>query len=146
MELQFILRYEKFRDSLHSLSKINELVWPDDENTFGFIWCGVISIYCITFDLSYKLMKDILVEYHGNTNFAKGSPREILREAFQANMISNDDWLDMLKSRNEIVHQYQEYDHVNEWCRKIIDVYIPLFHDIECYALEILEKNKRKTN
>ena len=141
MELRFTARYEKYMDSFLSLAKIREINWPDDENLFGFIWCGLISKFCITFDLSYKLIKDILVEYHGVTNFAKGSPREILRAAFQANIISDDSWLIMLKARNEIVHEYKDYEHVDEWCKKIVEVYLPLFESLSEYTDEILKKN-----
>ena len=138
MELKFTARYEKYLDSLSSLEKIKGLEWPDNEDLFGFIWCGVISKFCITFDLSYKLIKDILVEYHGITNFAKGSPREILREAFQAGIISDDAWLIMLGARNEIVHEYKDYDHVDDWCQKIVNDYLPLFDHLSQYTKNIL--------
>jgi nucleotidyltransferase substrate binding protein (TIGR01987 family) len=139
MELQFIARFEKYQDSLSSLEKIKKIDWPKDENLYGFIWCGVISKFCITFDLSFKLIKDILVEYHGITNFAKGSPREILREGFQAGIINSDTWLIMLKARNEIVHEYKDYDHVDDWCKKIVNDYLPLFEGLSLYTKEILK-------
>lgn len=90
MEPRYTARHEKFKDSLLSLSKINTINWPEDEDLFGFIWCGVISKFCITFDLSYKLAKDILVEYHGINDFAKESPREILKQAYAADMIEDE--------------------------------------------------------
>ena len=143
MALHFIARFEKFKDSLKSLEKINFIEWPENEDLFGFIWCGVISKFCITFDLSYKLAKDILVEYHGITNFAKGSPREILKEAYTANIINSEKWLLMLKNRNEIVHEYKDLDGVDEWCKKISTEYIPLFEELIIYTNEIV-KNTRK--
>ena len=138
MELKFTARFEKYLDSLSSLEKIKDLDWPDNEDLFGFIWCGVIAKFCITFDLSYKLIKDILVEYHGITSFAKGSPREILREAFQAGIISDDAWLIMLGARNEIVHEYKDYDRVDDWCQKIVSDYLPLFNNLSLYTKNIL--------
>jgi nucleotidyltransferase substrate binding protein (TIGR01987 family) len=139
MELLFTIRFEKFRDSLLSLEKIKHLNWPDDDNLYGFIWCGVISKFCITFDISYKLMKDILVEYHGITTFAKGSPREILRESFQAGVIDDDAWLKMLVARNEIVHEYKDYDHVDDWCQKIVNDFLPLFERLSLYTETVLK-------
>jgi nucleotidyltransferase substrate binding protein (TIGR01987 family) len=138
MELHFTARFKKFRDSLISLKKINTIIWPEDEDLFGFIWCGVISKFCITFDLSYKLAKDILVEYHGITNFAKGSPREILKEAYATNIIDDENWLSMLKDRNTIVHEYKDLDSVEEWCKKITEKYIPLFEKLFEYTEKIL--------
>jgi len=138
MELRFIARHEQFKDSLSSLEKVNTIDWPEDEDLFGFIWCGVISKLCITFDLSYKLAKDILVEYHGVTNFAKGSPREILKESYQANIIDDEEWLMMLKNRNEIVHEYKDLSSVDEWCKKIIKEYIPLFKNLLEYSQSIV--------
>ena len=140
MALRFIARLEQFKDSLLSLEKINVIEWPADENLYGFIWCGVIVKFCITFDLSYKLAKDILIEYHGITHFAKGSPREILRESFQAHVINDKKWLDMLKNRNEIVHEYTELSAVDGWCKKISEEYIPLFRELLSYAESIMEQ------
>ena len=37
-------------------------------------------------------------------SFIAGSPREVLREAFQADLISDDAWMEMLKVRNELTH------------------------------------------
>ena len=141
MELRFIARFEKFRDSLLSLEKIKNIEWPDNEDAYGFMWCGVISKFCITFDLSYKLAKDILVEYHGVTDFAKGSPREILKQAYQADMIDDELWLVMLKKRNEIIHEYKELAAVDDWCHKIVHEYIPLFQNLLEYTTSIIEKN-----
>ncbi|MCL2610478.1 MAG: HI0074 family nucleotidyltransferase substrate-binding subunit [Defluviitaleaceae bacterium] len=146
MELYFTARFEKFRDSLLSLKKINTIEWPENEDIFGFIWCGVISKFCITFDLSYKLAKDILVEYHGIINFAKGSPREILKEAYSADVINDEKWISMLKARNEIVHEYKDLDSVNEWCEKIIKEYIPLFEELLEYTKSIIDNQRRPNN
>lgn len=138
MAYRFTVRYEKFKDSLSSLEKINNIEWPENEDLYGFIWCGVISKFCITFDLSYKLAKDILVEYHGVSDFAKGSPREILKTAFQADVINDEAWLQMLKARNEIVHEYKELDEVDDWCEKITSIYLPLFQALVAYTQRII--------
>jgi len=99
---------------------------------------GVISKFCITFDLSYKLAKDILVEYHGITDFAKGSPREILKESYSANVINDEKWLLMLKDRNAIVHEYKDIGAVDDWCKKIATEYIPLFEKLLEYTERIV--------
>jgi nucleotidyltransferase substrate binding protein (TIGR01987 family) len=134
MELRYLARFEKFNDSLESLRKIQKLKWPEDEDLFGFIWCGVIAKFCITFDLSYKLAKDVLVEHHGITNFAKGSPREVLKAAYAANVIDDEKWLTMLRDRNEIVHEYKDFSSVDIWCGKIVDEYIPIMDKLRDYV------------
>ncbi|MCL2036751.1 MAG: HI0074 family nucleotidyltransferase substrate-binding subunit [Oscillospiraceae bacterium] len=128
-------RLEAFKNSLDSLSKINEIVWRDnDVYTRGFIWCGVIAKFSITFDLSWKLMKDILVRYHKIADFAKGSPREVLKKSYETDIINSHTWAEMLDARNEISHQYKDLDSVDDWCVRITERYIPLFNELSEYA------------
>ena len=127
-------RFDAFRNSLESLSKIETIVWPDDDDIKGFIWCGVIAKFSISFDLSWKLMKDILIQYHKVIDFAKGSPKEILRKSFEADIINDHTWAKMLEDRNSIGHQYKNLDTVDDWCGKIISNYIPLLYDLLKYA------------
>ena len=47
-------------------------------------------------NFSMEDMKDILVQYYAITGFVAGSPREVLREAFKANLISDDAWMRLL--------------------------------------------------
>lgn len=75
-------------------------------------------------------MKDILVQYYAITGFVAGSPREVLREAFKANLISDDAWMEMLKLRNELTHDY-DCEIVKEHCSTIVETYIDLFYEFE---------------
>ena len=101
MDEKFTKRFESFQNSLHSLqeARVRDL-------TDSFVLSGTSAKYSITFDLSWKVMKDILVQYYAITGFVTGSPREVLREAFQANMIHGDEWMEMLRIRNQLVHDY----------------------------------------
>ena len=47
-------------------------------------------------------MKDILVQYYAITGFVAGSPREVLRESFNAELIHGDEWMDILKVRKNL--------------------------------------------
>jgi len=127
-------RLEAFRDSLESLVKIESIDWPNDSDVKGFIWCGVIAKYSITFDLSWKLMKDILIQYHKVSDFAKGSPKEVLQKSYEADIINDHTWAKMLEDRNTISHQYKNLEDVDEWCRKITAQYIPLFNELLKYG------------
>lgn len=75
-------------------------------------------------------MKDILIQYYQITGFVAGSPREVLREAYKADLISDDAWMKMLKVRNELPHDY-DCEIVKEHCNTIVNKYIDLFFDFE---------------
>jgi nucleotidyltransferase substrate binding protein (TIGR01987 family) len=134
-------RLEAFRSSLASLTQLETIGLPTDDEVFkgfkGYFWCGVIAKFSITFDLSWKLMKDILIQYHGIVDFAKGSPREVLKKSYEADIISDHTWARMLDSRNEISHQYKDLDVVDEWCGRIVREYIPLFKELLTYSEQL---------
>ena len=60
---------------------------------------GMVGLYEICFEQSWKAMKEILENY-GYAEGATGSPRAILKTAYKAGMISDEGmWLDALVSR-----------------------------------------------
>ena len=63
----------------------------------SFVLSGTSAKFSITFDLAWKVMKDILVEYYAMTGFIAGSPREVLKTSYQAELISDDTWIEMPK-------------------------------------------------
>ena len=81
MDEKFIRRFESFRNSLDSLAEAKQRDLSD-----SFVLSGTSAKFSITFDLAWKVMKDILVQYYAITGFVTGSPREVLRESFQANL------------------------------------------------------------
>ncbi|MFR5152784.1 MAG: HI0074 family nucleotidyltransferase substrate-binding subunit [Ruminococcus sp.] len=105
MDEKFIRRFESFRNSLDSLAEAKQRDLSD-----SFVLSGTSAKFSITFDLAWKVMKDILVQYYAITGFVTGSPREVLRESFQANLITGDEWMDMLKVRNQLAHDYDGVD------------------------------------
>ena len=48
-------------------------------------------------DVAVSGVKDILVEYYAMTGFIAGSPREVLKTSYKAELISDDTWIEMLK-------------------------------------------------
>ncbi len=117
MDTKFMKRMASFRNSLVSLSEAKERDMGD-----SFVLSGTSAKFCITFDLAWKVMKDILVQYYAMTDFVAGSPREVLKAAFRANLISGDVWMEMLKVRNQLAHDYDGVI-VKQHCREIVDVY-----------------------
>ena len=101
MEEKYFNRYRSFCRSLRNLKK-SKSADPAAE----FVLEGTIQNYNLTFDLAWKVMKDILVKQLGITDFAIGSPREVLQSAFTNGLISDDIWLKMLKTRNLLAHDY----------------------------------------
>ena len=57
----------------------------------SFVLSGTSAKFSITFDLSWKVMKDIM------TGFIAGLPREVLKTSYKAELISDDTWMEMLK-------------------------------------------------
>ena len=87
---------------------------------------GIVGQFNLTFELSWKALREILL-FHGVNKAEIGSPREIIKSAYQFHFISDEDiWLDMLKSRNQVIHIYDE-DIVVELVNLIFDKYIPVF-------------------
>ena len=66
---------------------------------------GVIQFFEMTFELSWKMLKDYLT----SEGFTPQSPRETLKQAFQAELISDGaTWLQALEDRNLTVHTYDD--------------------------------------
>ena len=78
-------------------------------------------------------------EYYAITGFVTGSPREVLRESFQANLITGDEWMDMLKVRNQLAHDYDGVI-VKEHCGTIVHVYIDKLYDFKKAVEKLLKE------
>ncbi len=102
MDMTFTRRWDSFVKSLDALSHARER-----DKTDEFVLSGTSAKFCMTFDLAWKLLKDVLVQRYGIVDFVAGSPRETLKEAFSAGLIDDQDvWLGMLKLRNTLSHDY----------------------------------------
>lgn len=131
MEKKFMRRFQSYKNSLKSLSEARERDMSD-----SFVLSGTSAKFSITFDLAWKTMKDILIEYYAITDFVAGSPREVLKKAFQANMITGDVWMQMLEVRNRLTHDY-DGEIVKEYCHDIVNVYIEKMDEFRHWAEEI---------
>lgn len=68
---------------------------------------GVIQRFEYTFELAWKVLKDLLF----CEGFDVKSPREVIRQAFEAEYLNADDTevaLDALAKRNLLTHTYEE--------------------------------------
>nr|WP_296091980.1 HI0074 family nucleotidyltransferase substrate-binding subunit [uncultured Dorea sp.] len=132
MDEKFNKRFVSFCNSLDALAEARERDLSD-----SFVLSGTSAKFSITFDLAWKVMKDILVQYYAITGFVAGSPREVLRESFKANLISDETWMEMLKVKNQLAHDY-DCDIVKEHCNTIIGTYIDLLYEFERAVKELL--------
>ena len=97
-------KYENFCASLKNMKEIYDY----DEPYNTVVLTGLVGLYEICFEQSWKMMKEIL-EIHGYEEGATGSPKIILRTAYRAGMIKNEDaWLRALQERNNVTHSYNE--------------------------------------
>ena len=100
---------------------------------------GVIGQFNLTFELSWKAVKETLMLYGVDVSNT-GSPREILKAAFEINFLSDGDiWLDMLKKRNISIHVYDETAAI-ELVNLIFDVYIIAFVNLKNLLNEKISK------
>lgn len=129
MEKRFINRYNTFCISLKNLEK-SKTADPKAD----FVLEGTVMNFCLTFDISWKVMKDILIKQMEILDFAVGSPRETLQQAFSNGLIDDDLWLHMLKTRNQLAY---DYDGIlaSEKFQDIVTIYYPLFERFKEKAL-----------
>ncbi len=124
MESRYINRYRTFCRCLKNLSKSLQADPKAD-----FVLEGTVLNFNLTFDISWKVMKDILTKELGVLDFAVGSPRETLRQAFANGIIMDDNWMRMLKVRNQLAHDYDGAFAAEKFL-DIINVYYPLFEKL----------------
>ena len=97
-------KYENFCSSLGSMKDIYNYEEPYD----NVVLTGLVGLYEITFEQSWKMMKEIL-QNHGYEEGATGSPKIILKTAYKAGMIKDEElWLRALQARNNVTHSYNQ--------------------------------------
>ena len=69
---------------------------------------GMVALFEICFEQAWKAMKEVLEDF-GYSAASTGSPKVILKTAYQSGMIKNEElWLDALVSRNNVTHSYNK--------------------------------------
>ena len=97
-------KYENFCSSLGNMKDIYNYKEPYD----NVVLTGLVGLYEITFEQSWKMMKEIL-KNHGYEEGATGSPKIILKTAYKAGMIKDEElWLRALQARNNVTHSYNQ--------------------------------------
>lgn len=118
-------KYENYRSALESLRKA-----PEQDLDNEFVQSGVIDKFELQFELGWKLFKALLA-YEGDPVSASGSPRDVLKTAFQYYRFMDETlWLRMLRDRNDSAHIY-DADRARRLVDSIIALYIPEFDRVD---------------
>ncbi len=123
-------KYENFCASLKNMKEIYNYMEPYD----NVVLTGLVGLYEICFEQSWKMMKEIL-ELHGYEEGATGSPKIILKTAYKAGMIKDEElWLQGLQARNNVTRSYNQniaLGIVKNAKGKFYDMFIELKREIE---------------
>ena len=118
-------KYENFVAAFEDLKDIYDYSEP-----YGNVeLTGLVGLFEVCFEQSWKAMKEIL-EANGFSEGRTGSPKQILKTAYGAGMIEDEEmWLDALISRNNVAHAYNK-DIALEIVRNTKDTYFKLFETL----------------
>ena len=84
---------------------------------------GLVKAFEYTYELAWNTIKDFL-EFSGQSDIY-GS-RDAIRKGFQLGLITDGDgWMDMLKSRNQTSHTYNE-----DTARQINNAVVTRYYDL----------------
>ncbi len=110
--------YNRLQDATSRYNKLNRL---EQE--------GLIKRFEYTFELAWKTLKDYLEAQGVGVDF----PRAVIKAAFQTNIIEDGDvWMEMLESRNLMVHTYSE-ERFRSVIHKMVSVYYPALTQVLQY-------------
>lgn len=119
-------KYDNFCKALANLKVGSQLSEPYTivEQT------GIVGLFEICFEQSWKLMKQTLEE-HGRFEEKIGSPKAIIKIAYQCGMIDDcEGWLELLELRIILAHIYSD-EQALYVIRKLKSNYISLFETLK---------------
>lgn len=148
-DIRWELRFANYRKALAKLSQVvraittsnKDSILKNTDTILEIIREGLIHRFEYTHQLAWNVMKDY-AEYQGAIEL--GGSRDATREAFKMGLIANAEvWMDMIKSRNESSHTYNEAT-AEDIYGKVVNAYYPLFIEFEKHMLALhsgIEKN-----
>lgn len=120
-ETRWRQRFENFEKSYLLLAATIEI-----ENPSVAERAGLIQFFEMSFELSWKLLKDYLESQEVIAKF----PRDAIKEAFRYELVGDGDaWMQMLTDCNLTVHTYNEEKAV-EVDQKIRNVFFPAIREL----------------
>lgn len=115
-------KYDNFCSALENLKDIFDYEEPYN----NVVLTGLVALYGICFEQSWKMMKEIL-EQEGVAEARTGSPRQILKSAYQAGILEKEIlWMEALAARNNVAHAYNQAVAL-DIVRQTKELYYPMF-------------------
>ena len=100
LDIRWMQRFSNFERSFLPLCEALKIESPSVVER-----AGLIQFFEMAFELSWKLLKD----YEELEGFAPKMPREVIKQAFQAELVSDGHgWVNALQDRNLTSHTYNE--------------------------------------
>lgn len=142
MEIKDIRWMQRFSNYIKAMFQLKEAVELSRTRELSKLeQQGVIQSFEYTNELAWKTLKDFL-EYQGNSDIY-GS-RDAIRVSFKLGLIEDGElWMDMIKSRNQTSHTYDEAI-ANEIVKEIINRYYGEFVKLYNKLNEIKEKEEKQ--
>ena len=117
---------ELYLDYQNSVERLSESL-KENININSFILDAVIQRFEFTFEIAWKLMREILL-FRGKE---VSSPRMAIKEGFKEKFFEDgDDWIKMLEDRNLTSHTYKQ-DLANEIYERIKSKHYKLLKDLK---------------
>ena len=127
-------KLENFRRAFNNLHDIYDCEEPYSNIELA----GMVGLFEICFELSWKAIKEAM-ELSGLPEARTGSPKLIIKSAYQAEMIDDEDvWLEALAERNNVAHAYNR-DIALDIVRKTKEEFYDMFEKL-LVKLEEVEK------
>ena len=123
-------KYENFCNAFHNLKDIYDYNEPYTNVEMS----GLVALYEICFEQAWKAMKEIL-EQQGFAEEKTGSPKIVLKTAFAAGMIEDEElWLAALNARNNVAHSYNK------------EIALDIIHQTKDKFYKMFEKLKKEVD
>ena len=123
-------KYENFCNAFQNLKDIYDYNEPYTNVEMS----GLVALYEICFEQSWKAMKEIL-EQQGFAEERTGSPKIVLKTAYAAGMIGDEElWMQALVARNNVAHSYNKeiaLDIINQTKNRFYKMFETLKQEID---------------
>ena len=128
-------RFENFEKAFKVFCRrYDEYLKITDEEAYQM---ALIQSFEIVFELSWKVMKDFLVE--GGVGKGLDFPKNIIRSAFSHRLIKDVElWIEALNKRNKTAHVYDE-DIMEEVLTFIVNDFQPILRDFYSWCKKTAE-------
>jgi nucleotidyltransferase substrate binding protein (TIGR01987 family) len=139
-DIRWEQRLSNFNKALHKLTQAVEYIKDDSDHDEPLEYSdmdgvldeiikeGLIQRFEYTHELAWNVMRDY-AKFQGITNV--GGSRDATREAFQLQLISDGNvWMEMIGSRNQTSHTYNEKT-ANDIYSRILNDYYPAFLEFQ---------------